>query len=137
MRRHLLRILACYIVGLVVGNLMFVPVFGVVAIFTMIVGILAGLPEFLVTILIFVSFRSSILRYPLPWCAAAPFLTTAMWLAVEWFDGFSSRGHDVYWYLSLPGTWERAALAFSCAAVGSALFWYQTPRISAERRSSA
>ena len=66
MRRHLLRILACYIIGLVVGNLMFVPVFGFVAIFTMIVGILAGLPELLVTILIFVSFPSSILRYPLP-----------------------------------------------------------------------
>jgi len=135
MRRDLLRILVCYIVGLVVGNLLFVPVFGPVAIFTMIVGIWAGLPELLLTILLFVACRSSILRHPAPWCVAAPFLITAMWLAVEWFDGFSSRGHDVYWYLSLPGTRERAALAFSCAAAGSVLFWYRTFRRSTGHHS--
>jgi hypothetical protein len=130
MRRDLLRILACYVVGLVVGNLLFVPVFGPVAIFTMMVGILAGLPELCAAILLFVVCRNWILRHPAPWCAAAPFLITAMWLAIEWFDGFSSRGHDVYWYLSLPGTRQRAALAFSCAAAGSVLFWYRTSRTS-------
>jgi hypothetical protein len=130
MRGDLLNILASYVVGLVVGNLLFVPVLGPIATFTMIVGILAGLPELVVTILLFVACRGSIVRYPAPWCVAAPFLITAMWLAVEWFDGFSSRGHDLYWYLTLPGTRERAALAFSCAAAGSALFWYRTSRRS-------
>jgi hypothetical protein len=131
MREHVLQILVCYVVGMIVGNLVFVPFFGANAIFTIFGGAFLGLPELALTILIFISFRRSILRHLMPWCVVAPFLITAVWIAVEWSGNYSTRGHDIYWYLSLRGTWDRAALAFSSASFASALFWYWNSRANA------
>jgi uncharacterized membrane protein YkvI len=123
MRTYLLQILACYIAGMIAGNLIFFPFYGMVVFFTAIVGILAGLPELIITLLVFISLKPWIMRYLLFCCAVAPFLIVIAWLSFEWMD-FSQRGHDIYWYLSLRGTWDRATLAFACASFASALFWY-------------
>jgi len=123
MREHILGILLCYIVGIIIGNLVFVPFYGLVVIFTIVGGWFIGIPLLVLTILIFLLFRRSIVRHPLPWCVAAPFLIAALWLAFEW-DIYSSRAPDMYWFLSLRGVWERTALVFSSASFASALFWY-------------
>jgi hypothetical protein len=47
-----------------------------------------------------------------------------VWLFVEWETNYSNRGFDLYWYLALRNVWERAVLAFVCASISSALFWY-------------
>jgi hypothetical protein len=107
---------------MLLGNLIFLPFYGAGMFFIAIGGILAGLPELIIIILVFVSLAPWITRHLLFWCAAAPFLIVIVWLAFEWQD-FSLRG-DLYWYLSLRGTWQRATLAFACASFGSALFWY-------------
>jgi hypothetical protein len=69
---------------MIVGNLVFVPFFGPVVIFTIMGGAVLGLPELALTIFVFTLFRRSILRHSLPWCVVAPFLITTAWLAVEW-----------------------------------------------------
>jgi hypothetical protein len=97
----------------------------------MVGGAFLGLPELVLTILIFVLLRRLILRHLLLWCVAAPFLITAAWLAAEWSGDYSSRAPDIFWYLSSRGTWERAALAFSSASFASALFWYWNCRANA------
>ena len=123
MREHILGILLCYIVGIIIGNLVFVPFYGPVVIFTIIGGWFIGIPLLVLTILIFLLFRRSILKHPLPWCVAAPFSIATVWLAFEW-SIYSSRAPDIYWFLSLRNVWEQTALAFSSASFASALFWY-------------
>jgi hypothetical protein len=53
MRETVLLMLLCYLAGIVVGNLVFIPYLGPVVIFTIVVGWLAGLPELVVAILFF------------------------------------------------------------------------------------
>jgi hypothetical protein len=110
MREHVLQILLCYIIGIIVGNLVFLPFLGPVVMFTIIGGWFIGLLELFLTILIFALFRRSILRHLLPWCVAAPFLIATVWLAFEW-NIYSSRAPDISWFLSLRGVWDRTALA--------------------------
>jgi hypothetical protein len=123
MREAVFLMLLCYLAGIVVGNLVFILYLGPVVIFTIVVGWLAGVPVLVVAILIFFLFRRSIVRHPLPWCVAAPFLIAALWLAFEW-NIYSSRAPDMYWFLSLRGVWDRTALVLSSASFASALFWY-------------
>jgi hypothetical protein len=130
MWKHVLEILVCYVIGILISALVFSPYLEEMTIVVPIGGVFLALPELAITIIIFLVFRRSILKHLLPWCIAAPFLITIVWLALEWTDDYSSRGYNVFEYLSLRNARERAALAFSSASFASALFWYWNYRAS-------
>jgi hypothetical protein len=124
MTKHLLQIVACYVIGIVIGNLVLVPLFGELVIALIPGGILLGLPILLVALLVFALMKNQILPRLLLWCLATPFLAVLVWLTLEWQFNYSNRGHDLSWYLSLRNVWERASLCFTCAGIGTAFFWY-------------
>jgi ABC-type antimicrobial peptide transport system permease subunit len=124
MGRQILQIIACYVIGLVVGNLAFLPYSGVLAPILAVVGAFMAFPILALAMVVFALMRGSILRHLAVWCIAAPFLIVMVWLPIEWETFYSNRGHDLYWYLSLRNVWEAAVLAFTCASISSALFWY-------------
>jgi hypothetical protein len=124
MPRQILQIIACYIVGLIVGNLIFIPYTGLVALILAFGGAFFALPILVLVLVVFVLMRDGILRHLAIWCMVAPWFVVVIWLIVEWESDFSHRGHDIYWYFSLRNVWERAVLAFICASISSALSWY-------------
>jgi ABC-type antimicrobial peptide transport system permease subunit len=124
MTRHILQIIACYFVGLIVGNLIFILCTGSLALVLAFGGTFFALPILVLVVVVFALMSDRILRYLAIWCIIAPWLVVVIWLAVEWETNYSHRGHDIYWYLSLRNVWERAVLAFTCASVSSALFWH-------------
>jgi len=65
--------MACYIIGLVVGNLIFLPCTGILAPLLTIAGALLALPILILVILVFASMREKILRHLVVWCVATPF----------------------------------------------------------------
>jgi hypothetical protein len=123
MIRNLLQIIACYLVGLVAGNIVFFPVVGPLAIAFVFGGAVVAAPILILTMFIFAIGRNAILRNLGIWCAIAPFLLLVIWFSIEWSTNYSNRGHDIYWYLSLRNVWERGTLAFICSSISSALFW--------------
>jgi hypothetical protein len=124
MARQIFQIIACCFIGLVVGNLIFIPYTGPLAPALILGGAFLALPVLLLVVVVFAVARKAILRHLAIWCAVAPCLVVMTWLFVEWETNYSNRGSDVYWYLALRNVWERAALAFICASISSALFWY-------------
>jgi hypothetical protein len=123
MARQLLQIVACYGIGLVAGNLLFFPYSGVLAPILVVGGALLALPILILVIAVFALARKTILRHLALWCVIAPFLIAVIWLLLDWETSYSSR-FDLYRYLALRAVWERALLAFVCASISSALFWY-------------
>ena len=125
MTRQILQIIACYIVGLVVGNLIFIPYSGLpLALSLAFGGGFFSFPILVLVVAVFALMRGGILRHLAICCLVAPWLVVTIWLLMEWETDYSHRGHDIYWYLSLRSVWERAVLAFTCASVSSALFWH-------------
>jgi uncharacterized membrane protein YkvI len=124
MARQILQIIACYIVGLIVGNLIFIPYTGPVALLLAFGGVFFAFPILVLVVVAFALMRDGILRHLAIWCIVTPFLVVMVWLVVEWETDYSHRGHDIYWYLSLRNVWERAVLAFTSASISSILFWY-------------
>jgi ABC-type antimicrobial peptide transport system permease subunit len=124
MARQILQIIACYIVGLIAGNLIFIPYTGPTAVVLAFGGAFFALPILVLVMVVFALMRDGILRHLAIWCIVAPWLIVVIWLVVEWETDYSHRGHDIYWYFSLRNVWERAVLAFTCASISSALFWY-------------
>ena len=123
MKRQILQIIACYVMGLVAGNLIFMPYSGLLALLLPFVGAIYALPFLILVVVMFALMRDRILRHLAIWCIVAPCLVVTIWLLVEWEMIYSHRGQDIYWYLSLRIVWERAALAFTCASASSAIFW--------------
>src|SRR5262249_42719065 len=116
MTRNVLQIIACYLVGLFAGTLIFAFYFGapLIAVALTIGGAVLALPILLLVVLTFVLLRKWILRHLALWCIVAPVLVVVVWMWAEWRFNYSNRGNDLYWYLSLRNVWERAALALTC-----------------------
>ena len=123
MLKNILQIVACYVAGIVAGNMLIALFAGPLAVFYLIGAAIFGVPALIVTILIFVIFRNSIRRRTLPWCIAAPFAVALFWLTLESQTNYSNWEHDIFGYLSERVVWERAALAFICATISAGLFW--------------
>ena len=98
MGKHILQIIACYIVGIIAGNLIFMPYTGPLAIAFIIVGAVLTLPILVLVLLTFAAMRNTVLRNLSLWCLSAPFFVILVWLALEWEFNYSNRGHDIYWY---------------------------------------
>jgi hypothetical protein len=118
--------------GLAVGNLLFLPLTGVLAIPTLIFGALLALPLLLIALPVASLFRRSIEEHLLAWCAAAPFAVTIGWVVIEQFVFFNRQGAGFGRYLFDPIAWARAALAFICAAVAAKKFYGLNRRISVQ-----
>jgi len=124
MGTQILGIIACYAVGLIAGNLILMPYYGPVTILLAVGGAVLALPILALVVLTFALLKNRILRNLSLWCVTAPFLITLTWLIIDWELDYSSRGQDIWWYLSLRSVRELAALAFRCSSISSALFWY-------------
>jgi hypothetical protein len=122
--RQILEIIACYVVGLVIGNLILLPYTGVLVLAFAIGGALMSLPVMILVIIVFALMRGSLLRHLAVWCIAAPILVVMVWLTIEWQMNRSTWGQDLYWFLLIQNVWEQVVLLFTCASVSSALFWY-------------
>ena len=135
MGKNILQIIACYFIGLIAGNFIFMLYAGpsVLSVAFTVGGAILALPILVLVILAFVILQQPILRNLSIWCSMAPFLIVFVWMAIEWKFNYSNRGQEIFWYLSLRNVWERAALAFVCAAIGCALFW-RWNRPNAEHR---
>src|SRR5262245_32726187 len=120
MGRHVLQIIVCYIVGIIAGGFIFATYLGqgLMGFALAFSGAILGLPLLLVAVVIFVSLKTIILRNLWLWCLGAPFIVVLLWQTIlEWGILNSSRGQDLYWYLSSRNFGDRAALAFTCASI--------------------
>jgi hypothetical protein len=126
MTKNVLQIIACYLVGLFAGNMIFALYFGgpLIGVVLTIGGAVLALPILVPVVLAFVLLRTWILRHLPLWCVVAPVLVVVVWMWAEWQFNYSTRGNDLYWYLSLRNVWERAVLALTCASIASFMFWY-------------
>jgi hypothetical protein len=117
-----LNLIAAYLIGLMVGTLIFLPYFGAFAPSLVMIGALTAWPLLVVALVVLWLFRESIDRHLLAWCLAAPFAVSMGWLLLDYVSAFVPSGWGFGRYLWDRGTWEQAALAFACAAASAAAF---------------
>src|SRR5262245_50622396 len=85
-RFHLVpRLVACYVAGILVGNLFLVPwAGGPLAVFLFVSGVVLALPLLMIAIVVLLLFHDHIHAHLLAWCVLAPIAVTVVWLAGEY-----------------------------------------------------
>lgn len=115
-----------YVFGVLVGNVLFLPLTNVLFFASVVGGLIFGLPLLFVAFLTLIAFRRHIETHLFTWCVAAPIVVTVGWVAFEQYAIFARQGLGLERYFAEPVASMRAALAFTCAAVASAKFYRMT-----------
>ncbi len=118
------RLTACYLFGLIAGNLLFLPYIGIMAIPFTLAGAVIALPLLVVALTVLLIFRQSIFKYLLYWCLSAPLAVGLFWLFMEYALVYSNRGFGAAEFLTTRNVLERAFLALVCASASSLLFYF-------------
>jgi hypothetical protein len=119
----ILRLLGSYVVGIVVGNLIFLPYAGGWAFIFIVFGLIYCLPFLLIAMIVLLILHRSIQRHLLVWCISAPIIILIVWLYSEYMTTYAPRNFSVERYLTTQNVIERAVLAFTCATVASVSFF--------------
>lgn len=115
-----------YVFGILVGNVLFLPLTSFLFFASVIGGFILGLPLLFVAFLTLIAFRRHIETHLFAWCVVAPIVVTVGWITFEQYAIFARQGLGFERYLAEPVASMRAALAFTCAAVASAKFYRMT-----------
>jgi hypothetical protein len=113
----------CYIVGVVAGNLLFVPLTQILVIPSMIGAFVLALPIFVIGALIALLFRRNLEAHLLAWCLIAPVAVTIAWVLLEHFVILGPQGAGAARHAQDAVAWMRAALALTCASIASTMFY--------------
>lgn len=122
------RLTACYLFGLITGNLLFLPYVGIMAIPFTLAGAVIALPLLVVALTILLIFRQNIFKYLQYWCLSAPLAVGIFWLFMEYALVYANRGFSVTEILTTRNVLERAFLALVCASASSLLFYFWNNR---------
>jgi hypothetical protein len=112
-----------YFFGILVGNVLFLPLTNVLFIPSILGGIILALPLLVIAFVTLTAFRRHIDNHLLGWCVVTPFVMTGGWIVFEQYAIFARQGLGFERYLNDPAAHLRAALAFTCAAIAAAKFY--------------
>ena len=117
-----------YAVGIVIGNLVFLPLSGMLIIPSVIGAFLLTWPILVGGILVALLFRRNVETHLLVWCVITPVAVTIAYLIVEHFVLFARQGMELSKRISDPVSWSRAALALTCASIAAVHFYRRHAR---------
>jgi hypothetical protein len=130
------RLAACYVLGIVAGNIILLPWTGPLAIAFIIGGAVIALPLLMVALFVLLLFCNHIQEHLLVWCLFAPISVVIGWLAMEYLTIYFERV-DLLQYLAIRNVLERAFLAFVCTSLASLVFYYWNVRYPLSRAARA
>lgn len=119
---HACNLVMGYFIGIILGNIIFIPYIGVLIVAFIPGGIILGLPLVFSFLMMLLILKNHIEKNLKIWCILAPLITVIGWLVFEYTTNYSNR-FNINGYLSLKNVWERAALVILCASI-SIKFYY-------------